>query len=73
MNKIAGAILILAGAVAGHGVFVFLASHPQIHKYDVPNSVANMVLVAIATSVGLPGTPGLFCEPCGAWLRTWRG
>jgi hypothetical protein len=53
MNKIAGAILILAGAVAGHGVFVFLASHPQIHKYDVPNSVANMVLVAIATSVGL--------------------
>ena len=53
MNKIAGAILILAGAVAGHGVFVFLASHPQIHKYDVPASVANMVLMAIATAVGL--------------------
>ena len=53
MNKIAGAILILAGAIAGHGVFVFLASHPQIHKYDIPGSVANMVLVAIATAVGL--------------------
>ncbi len=53
MNKIAGAILILAGAVAGHGVFTFLASHPMIHKYDVPNSVANMVLVGIATAVGL--------------------
>jgi hypothetical protein len=53
MNKIAGAILILAGAVAGHGVFVFLSSHPQIHKYDVPGSVANMVLVAIVTAVGL--------------------
>jgi hypothetical protein len=53
MNKIAGAILILAGAVAGHGVFVFLASHPMIHKYDVPGSVANMVMVAIVTSAGL--------------------
>lgn len=53
MNKIAGAILILAAAVAGHGVFVFLASHPQIHKYDVPSSVSNMVLVAITTAVGL--------------------
>ncbi len=53
MNKIAGAILILAGAIAGHGVFVFLASHPEIHKYDIPGSVANMVLVGIATSVAL--------------------
>lgn len=53
MNKIAGAILILAGAIAGHGVFVFLASHPEIHKYDVPPAVANMVLVGIITSVGL--------------------
>ena len=53
MNRIAGAILILAGAVAGHGVFVFLASHPEIHKYDVPGSVANMVFVAIVTAVGL--------------------
>jgi len=53
MNKIAGAIMILAGAIAGHGVLVFLASHPEIHKYDVPSSVANMVLVAMATAVGL--------------------
>jgi hypothetical protein len=53
MNKIAGAILILAGAIAGHGVFVFLANHPQIHKYDVPPAVSNMVYVAIATAVAL--------------------
>jgi hypothetical protein len=53
MNKIVGAILILAGAIAGHGVLVFLSSHPQIHKYDVPSSVANMIYVAIATAVGL--------------------
>ncbi|HEV3138792.1 MAG TPA: hypothetical protein VGZ26_12835 [Pirellulales bacterium] len=53
MNKISGAILILAAAVSGHGVFVFLASHPQIHKYDVPDSVAKMVLVAIGTSAVL--------------------
>jgi hypothetical protein len=53
MNKIAGAILILAGAVAGHGVLAFLAAHPAIHKYDVPANVSNMVLVAIATSVVL--------------------
>ena len=59
MNRISGAILILAAAIAGHGVMVFLASHPQIHKYDVPDSVAKMVLVAIGTSVAL----GLW----GAW------
>lgn len=53
MNKIAGAILILSGAIAGHGVFTFLASHPEIHKYNVPGSVANMVMVAIVTAVGL--------------------
>jgi hypothetical protein len=53
VNKIAGAILILAGAVAGHGVMVFLASHPQIHKYDVPPSVSSMVLVAIGTATVL--------------------
>lgn len=53
MNKIAGAILILAGAVSGHGVFVFLASHPQIRSYEIPTSVANMVLVAIGTAVVL--------------------
>lgn len=50
MNKITGAILMLAAAVSGHGVFVFLASHPQINKYDVPKSVSNMVLMAIATT-----------------------
>lgn len=51
MNKIAGSILILAAAVSGHGVFIFLSGHPQIHKYDIPDSVAKMVLVAIGTSV----------------------
>lgn len=57
MNKIAGAILILAAAVSGHAAMVFVASHPQIHKYDVPDSVANMVLVAIgiAAALGLWG------------------
>ncbi len=53
MNKLAGSILILSAAVSGHGVFVFLASHPQIHRYDIPGSVANMVLVAIATTAVL--------------------
>ena len=53
MNKIAGAILMLAAAISGHGVFVFLSTHPQIHKYDVPSNVANMILFAIATSVVL--------------------
>jgi hypothetical protein len=57
MNKITGAILIVAAAISGHGVFVFLASHPQIHKYDVPDSVAKMVVVAIgvASILGLWG------------------
>ncbi len=50
MNKISGSILMLAAAVCGHGVFVFLTNHPQIHKYDVPDSVAAMVLVAVGTS-----------------------
>jgi hypothetical protein len=59
MNRISGSILILAAAVSGHGVFVFLASHPQIHKYDVPDSVAKMVLVAIGTSAVL-GLWGLY-------------
>ncbi len=53
MNKIAGAILLLAASISGHGVFVFLASHPQIHKYDVPGSVANMIMVAIFVSAVL--------------------
>ena len=53
MNKITGAILILAAAVTGHGVFVFFGAHPQIRKYDVPPSVANMVLFAIGTATVL--------------------
>lgn len=55
MNKLTGAVLMLAAAVSGHGVFTFLASHPEIHKYDVPSSVSKMVLFAIATTalVGL--------------------
>jgi hypothetical protein len=60
MNKIVGAMLILAGAIAGHGVLVFLASHPQIHRYDIPGSVANMVLVAIAAAVGLAGWGAMY-------------
>jgi hypothetical protein len=62
MNKIAGAILMLAAAVSGHAVFVFLASHPSIHKYDIPKSVSNMVLFAIATTavLGLWGAYYLF-------------
>ena len=50
MNKLTGAILMLSAAISGHGVFVFLADHPSIRKYDVPPSVANLVLVAIAAS-----------------------
>jgi hypothetical protein len=61
MNKISGSILILAAAVSGHGVFVFLASHPYIHKYDVPDSVSTMVLAAIGTSAVL-GLWGLVCH-----------
>jgi hypothetical protein len=53
MNKISGSILMLAAAVSGHGVFVFLASHPQISKYDIPPSVTNMVMFAIGTSAVL--------------------
>ena len=66
MNKISGAILILAAAIAGHGVFVFLASHPQIHRYDVPNAVSNMVLVGIGTStvLGLWGLYYLLKKEC---------
>lgn len=50
MNKITGSILMVAAAISGHGVFVFLSMHPQIHKYDVPDSVASMVLFAIGVS-----------------------
>ncbi len=62
MNKITGAILMLAAAVSGHGVFMFLASHPEIHKYDVPSSVSKMVLFAIGatTLLGLWGVFYLF-------------
>lgn len=62
MNKISGSILMLAAAVCGHGVFVFVAAHPQIHKYDIPDSVAAMVLVAIGTAsiLGLWGAIQMF-------------
>jgi len=62
MNKITGAILMLAAAVSGHGIFVFLASHPEIHKYNVPPIVSKMVLFAIATTalLGLWGVYHLF-------------
>ncbi len=62
MNKITGAILILAATISGHGVLTFVASHPSIRKYDIPESVANMVLVAIGTAVvlGLWGVVHLF-------------
>lgn len=62
MNKLTGAILLLAAAVSGHAVFVFLAAHPQIRKYDVPNSVSNMVFFAIAitTLLGMWGMVLLF-------------
>jgi hypothetical protein len=53
MNKISGSLLMVAAAISGHGVFVFVSAHPQIHRYDIPNSVAKMVLVAIATSAVL--------------------
>lgn len=59
MNKISGSILILAAAVSGHGALVFLTTHPHIHRSDVPNSVANMVLVAIGTAAVL-GLWGMF-------------
>jgi hypothetical protein len=57
MNKLTGAILMLSATIAGHGVFVFLADHPSIHKYDVPSNVANLVLVGIgaATVLGVLG------------------
>jgi hypothetical protein len=62
MNKLTGAILLLAASVSGTGVLVFVSSHPAIHKYDIPTSVSNMVLVAIAatTLLGLFGVYHLF-------------
>jgi hypothetical protein len=53
MNKIAGAIMMLAAAVSGHAVLVFLASNRQIYKYDISPNVSKLVLVAICTSVVL--------------------
>ncbi len=53
MNKIAGAILILAAMIVGHGVLTFLASHPHIHNYEVPPEVASMVMVGIAATIGV--------------------
>jgi hypothetical protein len=62
MNKITGAILMLAAAVSGHAVFVFVASHPEIERSDIPKSVTNMVMFAIATTtvLGLWGAYHLF-------------
>lgn len=53
MNKITGAILILAAAISGHGVMVFLASHPQIRRYDIPTNVVNMVYIGIGATAAL--------------------
>jgi hypothetical protein len=62
MNKIAGAILMLAAAVAGHAVFTFVANHVEIERSDIPKSVTNMVMFAIAatTVLGLWGAYFLF-------------
>ena len=62
MNKLTGAIMLVAAAISGHAVFVFLASHPEIRKYDVPPSVAKMVMFAIGvtTLLGLWGVYYLF-------------
>ena len=57
MNKLTGAIMLLAASVAGNGVFVFLAAHPQIHHYDIPINVSRLVIVAIVTT-GLLGLWG---------------
>lgn len=59
MNRIAGAILMLAAAVSGHAAFVFLASNKQIYKYDISPNVSRMVLMAIATATVL-GLWGMF-------------
>ncbi len=53
MNKIAGALLMVAAAISGHGAFVYVAAHPEIHRSDLPKSVAQMVLVAIVVSAVL--------------------
>jgi hypothetical protein len=53
MNKISGSILMVAAAISGHGAFIYVAAHPEIHRSDLPKSVAQMVLVAIITSAAL--------------------
>jgi len=53
MNRIAGAIMVLAAAVSGHAVMAFVATNRAIYKYDISASVSKMVLVAIATSIVL--------------------
>jgi hypothetical protein len=53
MSKIAGAILILAAMVVGHGVLTFLAYHPHIHVYEVPPEVASMIMVGVCATVGI--------------------
>jgi hypothetical protein len=53
MNRIAGAILMLGAAVAGHAVLVFLASNRAIYKYDISINASRLVLVAIGTAVVL--------------------
>jgi ABC-type polysaccharide/polyol phosphate export permease len=60
MNKIAGAILILAGVISGHAVMTFLSQHPHIHVYEVPPDVATMVFVGIGVAIGLSVLGGVF-------------
>jgi hypothetical protein len=62
MNRIAGAILMLAAAVSGHAVLAFLATNKQFYKYDISPSVSRLVLFAVATAtvLGLWGIVLLF-------------
>ncbi len=62
MNRIAGAILMLAAAVSGHAVLVFLAANKQIFKYDISENVSRLVLIALATAtlLGVAGVVLLF-------------
>jgi hypothetical protein len=62
MNRIAGAILMLAAAVAGHAVIGFLASNKEIYKYDISPIASKLVLTAIGTAsvLGLWGAYLLF-------------
>jgi hypothetical protein len=53
MNRIAGAIVMLAAAVCGHAVLVFLASNRAIYKYDISDNTSKLVVVAMGTAVVL--------------------